>query len=54
MSKPQVDKVAELLAAGWKVIPSDPLLPGAPVEIESPDGKRYIVDAAGNVTPKGA
>jgi hypothetical protein len=50
-SKAQLEKVSELEKAGWKVLPPlDPGMMGAPVPMQSPDKKTWLVHEDGHLT----
>lgn len=51
MSREQAAKVTELLAQGWKSLAPPHPLPGAPVPVQDLQGKKWLVDAAGDVSP---
>lgn len=46
----QLEKVTELEASGWKVLPPlDPGMMGAPVPMLAPDGRRFAVHEDGSI-----
>lgn len=49
--KVQLEKVTELVAQGWKVLPPvNPDMMGAPTSMQDPTGKQHAVHEDGSVT----